>query len=52
MNRANGDAFREVILSRGGTDDAAELYRRFRGRDPVVDPLLAARGLNSEAGDR
>ncbi|HEY4303055.1 MAG TPA: M3 family metallopeptidase [Gemmatimonadaceae bacterium] len=52
MNRANGDAFREGILSRGGTGDAAELYRRFRGRDPVVDPLLAARGLNSEAGDR
>jgi peptidyl-dipeptidase Dcp len=45
MTRANGDAFREGILSRGGTDDAAELYRRFRGRDPVVDPLLTARGL-------
>jgi peptidyl-dipeptidase Dcp len=52
MTRANGDAFREAILSRGGTGDAAELYRRFRGRDPVVDPLLAARGLNTEAGDR
>jgi peptidyl-dipeptidase Dcp len=52
MNRANGDALREGILSRGGTDDPAALYRRFRGRDPVVDPLLAARGLNSEAGDR
>jgi peptidyl-dipeptidase Dcp len=52
MNRANGDAYREGILSRGGTDDAAELYRRFRGRDPIVDPLLAARGLNSETGDR
>jgi peptidyl-dipeptidase Dcp len=52
MTRANGDAFREGILSRGGTGDAAELYRRFRGRDPVVEPLLAARGLNAEAGDR
>ena len=52
LTRANGDAYREGILSRGGTDDAAELYRRFRGRDPVVDPLLAARGLNSESGDR
>jgi peptidyl-dipeptidase Dcp len=52
MNRANGDAFREAVLSRGGTGDAAELYRRFRGRDPVVEPLLAARGLNSETGDR
>jgi peptidyl-dipeptidase Dcp len=52
MTRANGDAFREAILSRGGTSDAAELYRRFRGRDPIVEPLLAARGLNSEVGDR
>jgi len=52
MTRANGDALREAILSRGGTGDPAELYRRFRGRDPVVEPLLAARGLNSESGDR
>jgi peptidyl-dipeptidase Dcp len=52
MTRANGDAFREGILSRGGTGDAAELYRRFRGRDPDVEPLLLARGLNIEAGDR
>jgi peptidyl-dipeptidase Dcp len=52
MTRANGDAFREAILSRGGTGEAAELYRRFRGRDPIVEPLLAARGLNAEAGDR
>jgi peptidyl-dipeptidase Dcp len=52
MTRANGDAFREAILSRGGTGDPSELYRRFRGRDPKVEPLLAARGLNTETGDR
>ena len=39
------DRFRDMILSRGGTRDAAELYRAFRGRDPVVEPLLKARGL-------
>jgi peptidyl-dipeptidase Dcp len=45
MTRENGRLFREKILSRGGTADAAELYRAFRGRDPIVDPLLVARGL-------
>jgi peptidyl-dipeptidase Dcp len=51
MTRANGRKFRDEILSRGGTRDAAELYRAFRGRDPVIDPLLAERGLKSEPGD-
>jgi peptidyl-dipeptidase Dcp len=45
MARKNGQRFREMILSRGGTDDAAALYRAFRGRDPSVEPLLIERGL-------
>ncbi len=45
MTRANGQRFREMILSREGTADVAELYRAFRGRDPVVQPLLEERGL-------
>lgn len=49
MTRANGQRFRDMILSRGGTADAAELYRAFRGRDPSIEPLLEARGLR--AGD-
>ena len=49
LSRENGRIFREMILSRGGTRDAAELYRAFRGRDPVVEPLLAARGLIPES---
>ena len=43
--RANGQRFREMILSRGGTEDAAPMYRSFRGRDPSVEPLLVERGL-------
>ena len=31
----------------GNSADPAELYRRFRGRDPGVEPLLAGRGLLS-----
>jgi len=45
MTRANGQRFREMILSREGTADVAELYRAFRGRDPIVQPLLEERGL-------
>ena len=45
MTRANGQRFRDMILSRGGTEDAAALYRAFRGRDPSVEPLLEERGL-------
>jgi peptidyl-dipeptidase Dcp len=45
MTRANGTRFRDMILSRGGTEDAATLYRNFRGRDPNVDALLEERGL-------
>jgi peptidyl-dipeptidase Dcp len=45
MTRQNGQRFRDMILSRGGTSDAAEMYRAFRGRDPSVEPLLEQRGL-------
>jgi peptidyl-dipeptidase Dcp len=45
MTRANGQRFRDMVLARGGTDDAAALYRAFRGRDPSVEPLLEQRGL-------
>jgi peptidyl-dipeptidase Dcp len=45
LSRANGQRFRDMILSRGGTDDVAVLYRKFRGRDPEVGPLLMQRGL-------
>jgi peptidyl-dipeptidase Dcp len=45
LTRANGQRFRDMILSRGGTDDVAVLYRKFRGRDPEVAPLLVQRGL-------
>jgi peptidyl-dipeptidase Dcp len=47
LTRANGQRFREMILSRGGTDDPAAMYRAFRGRDPRIEPLLAARGLTN-----
>jgi len=45
LTRANGDRFRNMILSRGNTEDLATMYRNFRGRDPEIEPLLKARGL-------
>ncbi len=45
MTRANGQRFRDMVLSRGGTIDPAAMYRTFRGRDPKVEPLLQSRGL-------
>lgn len=47
LTRSNGQRFRDMILSRGGTEDAAVLYRAFRGRDPEVGPLLEERGLTA-----
>jgi peptidyl-dipeptidase Dcp len=49
MTRENGQRFREMILSRGGTQDAPEMYRTFRGRDPIVEALLIERGLKAPA---
>jgi len=45
LTRANGQRFRDMILARAGSADAAALYRAFRGRDAVVGPLLEHRGL-------
>jgi peptidyl-dipeptidase Dcp len=42
---ATARAFRTHILEKGGSEDPAELFRRFRGRDPEVGPLLRRRGL-------
>jgi peptidyl-dipeptidase Dcp len=45
LTRANGDHFRNQLLSRGGTEDALQLFRNFRGKDATIEPLLKRRGL-------
>jgi peptidyl-dipeptidase Dcp len=43
--RKNGDRFRKMLLSKGGTMDAMDMFRAFRGRDAEIQPLLERRGL-------
>ncbi len=38
--------YRKYILASGGTDDSMELYKKFRGQEPEIEPLLVKRGLN------
>ncbi|GAA4807025.1 M3 family metallopeptidase [Lysobacter hankyongensis] len=48
LTRKNGDWFRDKLLSRGGSKDALQLFRDFRGRDPQIAPLLERRGLTAK----
>lgn len=38
-------AFKDHILSKGGTDDPMAMYLRFRGAEPKIEPLLRKRGF-------
>ena len=48
LTRANGDRFRDTLLSRGGSKDASQLFRDFTGHDPKIEPLLERRGLTAK----
>jgi peptidyl-dipeptidase Dcp len=45
FDQATANSFRTNVLERGSLGDAMEMYRRFRGHDPSVEPLLVKRGL-------
>ena len=45
LTRANGQRYRDMILSQGHSQDYAVMYRNFAGRDPSIEPMLKARGL-------
>jgi peptidyl-dipeptidase Dcp len=46
FNQDYAKSFRKNILEKGGTEDPMELYKRFRGAEPSVEPLLRKRGLD------
>jgi len=45
LTRANGDRFRNMVLSRGNTEDLAKMYADWRGRAPNIDAMKKDRGL-------
>ncbi|PZU76762.1 MAG: dipeptidyl carboxypeptidase II, partial [Sphingomonas sp.] len=47
LTRANGQRFRDMILSKGHTEDYATMFRAFYGKDPEVTPLLNGLGLDA-----
>jgi len=49
LTRANGDRFRQMVLSRGNTEDLAKMYAAWRGKEPSVEPMLKYRGLQDSS---
>ncbi|PJR04652.1 M3 family metallopeptidase [Avrilella dinanensis] len=45
FDRQTGQLFRDHILSKGGTENPMELYKRFRGQEPNPEALLERAGL-------
>jgi peptidyl-dipeptidase Dcp len=45
FNKETATSFRKNILEMGGKEKPSELYRRFRGKDPSIEPLLKRSGL-------
>ncbi len=45
FNRETGLSFLENILSRGGSEEPMALFKRFRGREPKLDAMLAHYGI-------
>ena len=48
LTRENGQRFRDMILSKGHTEDYAPMFRAFNGTDPTAAPLLKSLGLNAD----
>jgi peptidyl-dipeptidase Dcp len=46
MTRANGQRLRDLILSRGRTEDYGAMFRSFYGKDPEIGPMLQNRGID------
>ncbi len=47
FNKKLAAKYRKYILSKGYTDDLMVLYKKFRGKEPSIEPLLKRRGLKN-----
>nr|WP_314427097.1 oligopeptidase A [uncultured Erwinia sp.] len=45
FNRETGQSFLDNILTRGGSEEPMELFKRFRGREPQLDAMLKHYGI-------
>ncbi len=45
FNKELATKYRKYVLSAGGTENSMELYKKFRGKEPNIEPLLKRRGL-------
>lgn len=45
FDQKTATSFRKNILEKGGTGDPMEMYKKFRGKEPDIKPLLKKRGL-------
>ncbi|MFT6930093.1 MAG: peptidyl-dipeptidase Dcp, partial [Sediminicola sp.] len=45
FNKEVATKFKENVLSKGGTENPMDLYKRFRGAEPKIEPLLERAGL-------
>ena len=50
LTRANGDRFRQMILSRGNTEELGKMYAEWLGAEPTIEPMLKYRDLLPEQG--
>ncbi|NQY64833.1 MAG: M3 family metallopeptidase [Alteromonadaceae bacterium] len=48
FDQKTAELYRKHVLETGGSEDPALMYRRFRGQDPKVAPLLERRGLTKK----
>jgi len=48
FNPEKAKSFRKNVLEKGGTEDPMVLYKRFRGAEPSIEPLLRKRGLDKK----
>ncbi len=46
LTRENGQRLRDMVLSRGNTEDYNEMYHNFAGREPDIRPMLKNRGID------
>ena len=48
LTRANGDRLRQMVLSRGNTEELGKMYEAWLGGPPQIEPMLKYRGLLPE----